>query len=847
MLFNYRNFASAIALMLFITSCNVETQEPDKNVPKEDVSTSSGKDAELAKNLDAKISKLEKLVRSQGNDKEALLADLKELHDQRAKVSVDSVSINKELLGKDLLFHATFSSTAGAASPDSLRSKVVNIKKVGTKLIVTENLDTKLQTNDIPTEKLDLVLPIISENETSIDVDFSKGFNTFNYRLAHSEEDIALVIVDSYVKRSRTYSDNALALDIVIKEEYKGEVETGVLKVTFEPLETNENFKTTKASDLENQNIRFFTSESVWDPGKEKPEYLALKWDTTKEVVYHYSRNFPEEYLEVLQASIEYWNIALGKKVLKLKKLPEGVEPNDRGYNVIQWLSWDAAGSARADFKSNPRTGELLQATLHITSVFTKSKGLSDRLNDILKSGESDKPKKENKSKMSSMTSHETCSRDHISALKGVATHLTSIAADRSEEELKEIEKGLIYKYLAEVITHEIGHSMGLRHNFASSAQSEVKAQDYDPQIKSLIETDKLIIENVGTSSMEYTRFFDGVMLGHHIINGNVLSYDQKAIKFAYDGIPEKPSKEEKAILFCSDEEADSIIDDCRRFDRYKEKIYETYIESALGSIRYGESVAKAIYKGLSAGDTSKIDPVKNGEQLYSWYVNDLLASISADVALLSSEDAAKFKKDQIEKFDTKDGAIFDLINAMPFLFKQGLGAGIDGLPNDTKADKKTKDLIQSVSDQYAAIVENVFYSNSIKGLKGLNYQVSDAEQYVNAFTKMASNILKKDSGMPITKEGETENLITKPYYDLFSGDTLRIALVDMMANDPPLYSDKTFKVLMSEFKVALEAEQKEKIEGKFEAALKADPYNLDLIDQLNVENQILELLSLYW
>ena len=151
---------------------------------------------------------------------------------------------------------------------------------------------------------------------------------------------------------------------------------------------------------------------------------------------------------------------SLRKRVLTLDRLPDGVVANDRGYNVVQWLAWDAAGSARADFKANPRTGELLQATLHITSVFAKSRGLTRRLAEIL----------ETKEPASSKAfielpghNHHDCNVHDLSDLQKSISEMD--LKNYSEEELENIEKDLVKMYLTETIAHEIGHALGLRHN----------------------------------------------------------------------------------------------------------------------------------------------------------------------------------------------------------------------------------------------------------------------------------------------------------------------------------------------------------------------------------------------
>ena len=68
-----------------------------------------------------------------------------------------------------------------------------------------------------------------------------------------------------------------------------------------------------------------------------------------------------------------------------------------------------------------------------------------------------------------------------------------------------------------------------------------------------------------------------------------------------------------------------------------------------------------------------------------------------------------------------------------------------------------------------------------------------------------------------------------------------------MLTQSPPLYSEKTFKILMNDLKEDLTETVASNIESKFEKGLALEATNLDLIDQLAVEKEILQTLQYYW
>jgi hypothetical protein len=813
-------------------------------------------DEEVAKNLDRKIKELEAKLAKTENKNEEILDTLEDLHSERNALAPKLVSFSKDLLDKDLLLHITEFSSTVASNPYSFKSKVVNLKIVGNELIVVESLTGKLQSDNIPTEKLELVLPILNNTDSEIKVDFSSGLKSLSGTYYVGGAESGTEIVDSYLKAIKTYDDKGLMIDVVARYNTgtRVGVESIVYKMTFEELKENKNFTPLKSSALEAHNIRFFKTSPIWEPGKRTPFAYAEKWDISKTVPFHYSQNFPEEFLGHLKSSFTYWNTLFGKEVLTLEKLPDGVVANDRGYNVVQWLSWDAAGSARADFKSNPRTGELLQATLHITSVFAKTRGREHILSEILNVEDQNGNNETSFLKSAGHENHIGCNQTNLEDIKRSIKEVD--LKKYSDEELGEIEKELVKLYLTETIAHEIGHALGLRHNFASSAQSELNATDYDAQMKEFIENGKLLNENIGTSTMEYARFWDSVMSGFKVYTNQPLPYDQKAIKYAYNGIPEKPSKEEQALLFCSDEEADRMIDNCRRFDRYENKIIDGFLSSVISAEKEGKNLVDLINAVLEGKNEEKINkalatlnPSVLGARYFSWYLKDLLISLDSRTTLLgkTQRETAAIKQAQIKALPNNDGAVFYLISSITRIIEKSAKEAIQKLPEATEKEIKNKETVSSFIANLILNTETILLRESTKALSNFSYKINDVNSYKSGLSYLSNYIMKTPSGLELLETKQEDLEVIKPLFDYTSGNTLRLDYVTMLATKPPLYNKDTFKILMADFKDQLTEELSNNIENKFEKGLMLEPSNLNIMDQLAVEKKILEILNIYW
>ena len=257
-------------------------------------------------------------------------------------------------------------------------------------------------------------------------------------------------------------------------------------------------------------------------------EQVGNLWRPKKPITYYIDPNVPAPYNRYMKEGVELWNAAFEaagwKDAIRAEPLPDGADPEDIRYPTLRWNVSDQPGyGAIGPSIVDPRTGEVLDADiLFEASMFSGFRGnwrnlvapstAAEAFNQTLNFG--DEGTTEIAGFANSMISQ--------GALLGV------LLADRGE-----IKPGdpVPEEYVAQVArwvtAHEVGHTLGLQHNFRSSASTPF-AKLYD---KTWAETNGLF-----SSVMEYPTpnvAPRGRPNGYYY-TPVVGSYDRWAISYAY-------------------------------------------------------------------------------------------------------------------------------------------------------------------------------------------------------------------------------------------------------------------------------------------------------------------------
>jgi hypothetical protein len=171
-----------------------------------------------------------------------------------------------------------------------------------------------------------------------------------------------------------------------------------------------------------------------------KKDPSAAFSEPVKPIVYYVDRAIPEPIRTAVLEGTAWWNTAFTaagyKDAFQVKLLPEGVDPMDIRYNVIEWVPRETRGWAYGNAIHDPRTGEIINGhvnldALRIRQVFLIAQGLLDPFGK-----DSDALKKANE---------------------------------------------MALARLRQLAAHETGHTLGLMHNYAASIVNRSSVMDYPP------------------------------------------------------------------------------------------------------------------------------------------------------------------------------------------------------------------------------------------------------------------------------------------------------------------------------------------------------------------------------
>ena len=236
----------------------------------------------------------------------------------------------------------------------------------------------------------------------------------------------------------------------------------------------------------------------------EKKDPNAAVSEAVKPIVYYVDSGAPKLIQDALIEGALWWNQAYEaagfRNAFQVKVLPPDADPMDVRYNMINWVHRSTRGWSIGDSVVDPRTGEVIKGDVTLDSQRA-------RQDFLLGTGLSPQYRSTNKA----------CDF----ALLPDVEYLT--AADSADEIT-----AMSYARIRQLSAHEVGHTLGLTHNFAASTYGRGSVMDYPaPMIE--IKNGKLDFSNAYA-----------VGIG---------SYDKFAIRYAYTQFNSNENTELEKIL----------------------------------------------------------------------------------------------------------------------------------------------------------------------------------------------------------------------------------------------------------------------------------------------------------
>ena len=238
----------------------------------------------------------------------------------------------------------------------------------------------------------------------------------------------------------------------------------------------------------------------------EKKDPKAARSEAVKPIIYYLDNGTPEPIRSALLEGASWWNQAFEAagfiNAFQVKVLPDSADPMDIRYNMINWVHRSTRGWSYGGGVTDPRTGEIIKGQVTLGSLRVR--------------------------------------QDYLIAQGLLAPFENGIPSD--DQMLK-----MALNRLKQLAAHEVGHTLGLMHNYASSVNDRASVMDYPHPLIHLTKDGKIDMSNV--------------------YDNKIGAWDKIAINWGYrqfnEGINEKKEldkilddAEAKGMQFISDQDA---------------------------------------------------------------------------------------------------------------------------------------------------------------------------------------------------------------------------------------------------------------------------------------------------
>lgn len=245
----------------------------------------------------------------------------------------------------------------------------------------------------------------------------------------------------------------------------------------------------------------------------EKVDPSAAVSDPVKPIIYYLDNGTPEPIRTALLQGARWWNEAFEaagyRNAFQVEVLPDGADPLDVRYNIINWVHRSTRGWSYGSSITDPRTGEILKGHVLLGSLRVR--------------------------------------QDYLIA-QGLLNQFEPSSGLNMTGKDPMLEMALAR--IRQLSAHEVGHTLGIQHNFAASVNDRASVMDYPAPLAKLDP--------------------DGRILLHEAYDEGIGEWDKFTIRYGYSDFPDQ--MDEKTALR-------SLIDE--------------YVSQGLGYITEGDARAE--------------------------------------------------------------------------------------------------------------------------------------------------------------------------------------------------------------------------------------------------------------
>ncbi len=280
--------------------------------------------------------------------------------------------------------------------------------------------------------------------------------------------------------------------------------------------------------------------------------------EPVKPIIYYLDNGVPEPIKTALITGALWWDQAFEsigyKNAFQIKILPDNADPMDVRYNVIQWVHRATRGWSYGYGVVDPRNGEIIKGHVTLGSLRVR--------------------------------------QDYLIA-QGM---LSRFETDEDDSELLDLALARIRQLSA----HEVGHTLGLAHNFAASSYDRASVMDYPHPLFELR-------DNRISSGNAYAE--------------NIGKWDKAVIAYGYQDFPSgKDEKQQLAkilennqqqnMLFISDQDARKISDahpQASLWDNGEDAVTELFRVIQLRKVALAHFGTASLHSGRPYSDLQEI------------------------------------------------------------------------------------------------------------------------------------------------------------------------------------------------------------------------------------------------
>jgi hypothetical protein len=207
-----------------------------------------------------------------------------------------------------------------------------------------------------------------------------------------------------------------------------------------------------------------------WNLKKKNPE--AEKSDPVEPITWWIENTTPVEFRDIVKNAVEGWNTAFESAgftnavVCKMQPDDADWDAGDIRYNVLRWTSSpDPPFGGYGPSFVNPRTGEILGADIMLEYVFVTNRV---RLRELIQKSGVSPVRNENQfpfSRRQRNNGAAFCQAGNYMQENAISSRASLAVAGASQIEMD----ALLEEALYDLVLHEVGHTLGLNHNFIAS------------------------------------------------------------------------------------------------------------------------------------------------------------------------------------------------------------------------------------------------------------------------------------------------------------------------------------------------------------------------------------------